>query len=155
MTAFSQEWLQHVFRPSSWNTREQTRLILLLAGFLVLFAGVVYVLQISAVASKRHDLDELLSQRNALEREVEMLREAITVGQNLSKLQQRALDLGFRRASKDEIRYLNIEGYYIANPSVSDGGNPYSFLEESDQLERTGMRWLDDFRRQWLDFANP
>ena len=155
MTTHSHDWLQHVFQPSSWNPREQSKWILLMAGFLVLFAGIVYVLQISAVASKRHNLDELLSQRNALEREIEMLRQAISAGQNLAELKERATVLGFRRASNEDIRYLNIDGYQTANSASVNKIVTHAFLTDAEPVVVHSVDWLTEFRQQWLAFAAP
>ena len=155
MTAHSHDWLQHVFQPSSWNPREQSKWILLMAGFLVLFAGVVYVLQISAVASKRHELDELLSQRNALQRENEMLRQAISASQSLAELRERATAMGFRRANNEDIRYLDIEDYQTANPASENEIVIHAFLIDAELSVVNRADWLAEFRRQWLAFATP
>ena len=157
MTAIPQAWMQHVFRPSGWNAREQTKMILLLSGFLVLLAGVVYVIQISAVASKRHELDELLAYRDSLMREVELLKEEITTRQNIVELQKRATRLGFQYANSDEIRYIRIEQILIPD-QVSDSsldGNQYSFLEEAELEEASQFGWLKSFERQWNEFTHP
>lgn len=157
MTAIPQAWIQHVFRPSSWNAREQTKMILLLAGFLVLLAGVIYVIQISTVASKRHALDELLTYRDSLVRDVELLKEEITIRQNIVELQRRATRLGFQYANSEEIRYISIEQDLLPDvgTNTSFDGKQYSFLEETELEEASHFGWLKSFQRQWYEFTHP
>lgn len=155
MTAHATDWRQHVFRRSSWDPRQQSRWIVLLAGFLVLIAGVIYVLQIATVADKRHQLNELLAQRNSLEHEIDMLRQAISEAQNLAALSERAAALGFARASSENIRYLRValpasEETLAANAPPANGVLAAPAM--SDPLFATADQYRH-FLRQWAAFA--
>ena len=84
--------------------------ILLLAAIL----GAIYLNQASRIATvgrrvqiEQSDLETLKRDNNELERQ-------IAEGQSLEKLQQRAVALGFRPATSDEIEYLVIPNYPVA-----------------------------------------
>jgi len=157
VTPLPQSWIQHVFRSSGWNPREQTRIILWLSGALVLLAGIIYVLQISSVAHKRHALDELLSYRDSLYREVNLLRAEITARENLAELQQRAEALGFQHASREEIRYLQVPqvSHHTTETASKTGEEEALLIISSDPREMQDSSWWAGFQRQWQEFAQP
>lgn len=157
MTTLPQNWIQHVFRPSGWNPREQTRIILWLSGVLVLLAGIIFVLQISSVAHKRHALDELLSYRDSLSRDVSLFRAEITARENLAELQKRAEELGFQHASREKIRYIQIP-YNLVNATEKEiitEKDETALIINSEPRELQDLSWLAGFQRQWQEFAQP
>ncbi len=159
MTAQIPSWKEHVFQKGVWDARDQSKWILLIAGFLVLLAGVIYVLQIAQVASMRHQLDEMLARQDSLERENELLISAVSEAKNLESLQARATQLGFQRARFEDIRYLQSPDFQeetnltlAKQERATDRIQPERLIVTPITADRG---WLGDFHRQWREFTRP
>lgn len=104
-------WFNHTFRDRPWQNQRQAIALLTLSFFVAIIIGALYLAQASAVSTTGRQLEELIAQRNTLEQNNEQLRAEIAGFQSVPRLEQRARELGFTQAGRDNIEYLVIDGY--------------------------------------------
>lgn len=104
-------WFQHVLRRSNFQPRRQA-IALGAAGVLItLVVGVLVLTQVASTATLGRQLDQLVAERNRLQRMNEQLRVEIAELKSVPNLLARAQELGFVPASAESIEYLAVDGY--------------------------------------------
>jgi hypothetical protein len=106
-------------RSILWLTEAQVALSWGVLLTLAALVGAIYLHQTSRIAESgrrvqilQNDLDETKQENIELERD-------IAEAQSLDRLQEDALELGFTRASPDDVEYVVIPNYPDAPPAVS------------------------------------
>jgi cell division protein FtsB len=141
----------HTFRRRPWRTQRQAIALLTLSFFVAIIIGALYLTQASAVSTTGRQLEELIAQRNQLEQNNEQLRAEIAGFQSVPRLEQRARELGFVQAGRENIEYLVIVGYDPNREPV-----PTPSIEEAAQIDpvpvydETFTGWL---QQQWDSFT--
>ncbi len=142
----AQNWVGHALRGAGWQPQRQVTWLVLLGIVITLIFGGVYLTQIANYATTNREIENLIEERDRLERENESLRADIANLQTVPRLLERAEALGFRPATEDDIEYLVVEGYNpdrsenVVPPSLEDGYEP------EPQYDATFAGWL---QQQW------
>ena len=107
----SNNWLDHALRRTPWRNQRQAFALATLGFFVAIIIGALYLSQAAAVATTGRLLETMISERNQLEQTNEEIRAEIAGLRSVPRLQQRARELGFDLADRQDIEYLVIEGY--------------------------------------------
>ena len=121
----SQTWFQHTFSRKRFRTRNQATAMAILGIAVLLLLGGLYLSQVASFAITNREIEDLISRRDQLKRQNEQLVGEIASFRTVPRLYARAVEIGFRPATNNDIDYLLIEGY---NPQ-----------REYAQLESTGL----------------
>ena len=130
----SQEGSSTTTRRSARRSREQARRLSRLteaqaalgwAVILVLLAllGVIYLSQASRIAVVGRRVQQLQGELDGLKRENAELERLIAAAQSLERLQERAIQQGFRTATTEDIEYIIVPNY----PVVASQPEPVVF----------------------------
>jgi hypothetical protein len=130
----NETWIQHALRRSGWRPQRQAVAVGVLGIFIALIIGALYLSQVATEASRGREMRDKIRQRDELERQNEELRTEIAELKSLPRLQQRAEELGFVRARREDIIYLVVDGYNpnrdqfirISEPEPEPEIQPYS-----------------------------
>ena len=112
----TRNWFNHALRRSPWRSQRQAVALVTLSFFVALVIGALYLSQSATVATTGRELEDLIIERNQLEQRNEELRAEIASLRSVPRLQQRARDLNFELAQREDIEYLVIEGYDPTRP---------------------------------------
>ena len=111
-----ENWLQHALQRAPWRTQRQALALAALGFFVAIIIGALYVSQAAALSTTGRQLEALIVERNQLEQANEDLRAQIASLRSVPRLFERARELGFRMAQREDIEYLIIEGYNASPP---------------------------------------
>jgi len=150
------QWFQHTLDRSRWRPQRQALALGVLALFVVIIIGALYLSQSSSSSVIGRQLEDLIAQRDDLEQANEQLRAEIASLESMPRLQQRAQELGFTAAEGGNIEYLVVDGY---NPNRDEAAvvplqaktNPVPTYDESF----TGwlQQQIDSLRNQLQSFG--
>lgn len=104
-------WLRHTLRDVDRRPQRQALALGVLALFVGIIIGVLYLSQSASASTLGRQLEALIDERNALEQANEQLRAEIASWQTVDRLQRRAAELGFVLAGTENIEYLVVDGY--------------------------------------------
>src|SRR5688500_12262436 len=107
----SQMRVRHTIIRMNLRPRNQVIAVGLLGLMIVLIFAGVYLSQIASYATMSRQTDELIEERDKLERSNELLRGEIASLETIPRLLERAEVLGFRPATADDIDHLVVQGY--------------------------------------------
>ena len=150
----SSKWLEHALRRSRWQPQQQVVGLATLGFFIALLLGALYLMQVASEATTNRQLEELVDQRDDLERINEQIRAEIAVSTSVENLQARAEAQGFALANDSQILYLVVDGYQpiqvdtVAPVAASSGTEDD---ENANVYDETFSDWLG---RQWDAFTN-
>jgi cell division protein FtsL len=143
-------WLSHALQEAPWRRQTQATSVVALSVIVVLVIGALYLAQATSTATTGRDLQALEIRRQELEQQNAQIEVEIAALRSVSRLTERALELGFRPANADEIEYLPVEGL----PRVS-ASQPETIQPELPVYDETLSGWL---RTQWskmvVEFSN-
>lgn len=151
-----QDWIGQAVQRGPWESQRQAIILAILALFVALIIGALYLSQVADTSTTGRQLEVLLLERDRLEQTNEQLRVEIAELRSVPRLLSEAEQLGFQPATRERIEYLIVEGY---NPARSRTVAP--IREETDQdtlpaYDETFTGWLrqqvDDLRGQFEDF---
>ncbi|NWF69638.1 MAG: hypothetical protein HXY40_11185 [Chloroflexi bacterium] len=150
-------WLQHTLRRSGWRPQRQITWLLGVGVLIAIVMGALYLSQVAGFASTNRELEQLIAERDELERINEQLRAEIASFQSVPRLLARAQELGFSPAPPDRIEYLLVEGY-DANRAATVA--PLDDAQDAlPTYDETFWGWLqqqwDLLRQQFDSFTNP
>jgi len=107
----SQTWFQHTFSRKRFRTRNQATAMAILGVAVLLILGSLYLSQVASFAITNREIEDLISRRDQLKRQNEQLIGEIASFRTVPRLYARAVEIGFRPATNNDIDYLLIEGY--------------------------------------------
>jgi len=107
----SQTWFQHTFSRKRFRTRNQATAMAILAVAVLLILGSMYLSQVASFAITNREIEDLISRRDQLKRQNEQLIGEIASFRTVPRLYARAVAIGFRPATNEDIDYLLIEAY--------------------------------------------
>lgn len=145
-------WVRHTLNRTKWQPRQQAAWLIVLGVLMTLIFGGISLSQIANYTSTNRSIEDLIEQRDRLERENERLRAEISGFQIVPRLLERAEALGYRPATTDDIDHLLVPGY---NPNRAE--TPITFLQTDDQPTSTAQYdvtfsgWL---QQQWDQLVN-
>ena len=140
----SQAWFQHTFSRKRFQTRNQATALAILAVAVLLILGSLYLSQVASFAITNREIEDLIARRDALNGQNEQLIGEIASFRTVPRLYTRAVEIGFRPASNNDIDYIFIEGY---NP------NRQSAVLEAAALDTTAVEEpvYDETFSGWLE----
>jgi hypothetical protein len=140
----NENWFQHALRRTGWRPRRQVIAVGTLGVFVALILAVLYLSQVAMEASRGRQMRVMIEERDELERQNEELRVELAEMESLPRLQARARDLGFVEATRDQIRFMVVDGY-TANRQATVARQEE--VEEAPQLEYTERfdNWVSEF----------
>ena len=118
MLGRSSDWIQHALKRSAWQPQRQVVALATLGFFIALILGALYLTHVASEAATNRRLEELLDDRDDLERVNEVLRAEIARLKSVASLEIRAEALGFQLADQSQILYLPVEGYQPEQPET-------------------------------------
>ncbi len=148
-------WLQQAVRRSPLQGQQQIFALVMLALFMAVIIGALYLSNVAETSTTGRELEALLAERDRLEQTNEQLRIEISQLRSVPRLISRAEELGFRKASSNEVEYLVVQGY---RPPESFTVAPREDTETDSlpQYDETFMGWLqqqaDSLSRQFQTF---
>lgn len=104
-------WLQHALQRTGWRPQSQAVALGVLGVFIALMMGALYLSQVALEASRGREMQELVLERDDIERYNEDLRVQIAELKSLTQMETRAAELGFVPASTDNQLYVVVDGY--------------------------------------------
>lgn len=107
----SQAWFQHTFSRRRFQTQSQATAIAILSVAILLILGSLYLSQVAAFAIMNRDIEDLISRRDEIKQQNEQLISEIASFRTVPRLYARAVEIGFRPATNDDIDYLVFVGY--------------------------------------------
>ena len=135
----SQAWIQHTFSRKRFRTRNRATAMAILGVAVMLILGSLYLSQVASFAITNREIEDLISRRDELKRQNEQLIGEIASFRTLPRLHARAVEIGFRPATNNDIDYLLIEGY---DPRRADA--PLE-LNAPSQLDASGPAYQETF----------
>jgi cell division protein FtsL len=147
-------WFRQAVRRSPLRGQRQIFLLILLALFMSVVIGALYLSNVADTSTTGRQIEALLVERDQLEQTNEQLRIEIAELRSVPRLISRAEELGFRRAARGEVEYLVVQGYRPQQgrtvAPVQDGANTPPDYDE------TFMGWLqqqaDHLSAQFNDY---
>jgi hypothetical protein len=103
--------IQHALRDNQWRFQKQAVALAGLGVFIAIVIGALYLAQSASVSTLGRQLENLITRRNQLEQTNEQLRADISQLRSVPRLLARAEELGFVKATENEIEYLYVPGY--------------------------------------------
>ncbi len=153
----AQHWVKHTLNQAGIQPQNQVVALALLAIFITLVFGGVYLSQIASFATTNREIETLIGIRDRLERTNEQLRAEIASLETIPRLLARAQALGFRIANAQDIEYLRVDGY---NPNRELSVVPLradETLDVAPVYDETFSGWLqqqwDNLRLQFENFG--
>ena len=104
-------WLQHTLSRKRFQKRNQAATLAILGISILLLLGSLYLSQVASFAITNREIEELIIERDELKYRNEQLRAEIAQYRTVPQLTIRAIDIGFRPATNDDIDYVVIAGY--------------------------------------------
>lgn len=154
----AENWLRHTFQRSGWRPQNQAVALATIGVIIGLILGALYLSQVASFATTSRQIEELLEERDGLERANEQLRADIAAEKTVPRLLTRAETLGFRPAGERDIEFLKVDGY---NPN-REGDRVVPLTQEAEALpvyDETFAGWLaqqwDALRAQFEGFGRP
>jgi hypothetical protein len=150
-------WLGHALRRTGWRPQRQ---IVWLAGIsivILIVIGTLYLSQVASFTATSRQLEQLIAERDELERVNEQIRIEIASYQSVPRLLARAQDLGFQPATPDRMEWLLVEGY---NPNREETVAPLEETQEAfPTYDESFWGWMqqqwDILRQQFDSFTSP
>ena len=147
-------WFQQAVRRSPLHGRQQVFFLILMALFMTVVIGALYLSNVADTSTTGRQLEVLLAERDQLEQTNEQLRIEIAELRSVPRLIARAEELGFRGAAGSEVEYLIVQGY---NPLRARTVAPID--EASNDLptyDETFIGWLqqkaDELSQQFNEY---
>ncbi len=147
-------WVQQAVRRSPLRGQQQVFGLILLALFMAVIVGALYLSNVADTSTTGRQLEALLVERDQLEQTNEQLRVEIAELRSVPRLIARAEELGFRQAGSAAVEYLVVQGY---NPQRSRTVAPLD-EPEADALtyDETFIGWLqqraDELSQQFSNY---
>ena len=140
----SQTWFQHTFSRKRFQTRNQATAMAILGIAVLLILGSLYLSQVASFAITNREIEALISRRDQLKRQNEQLIGEIASFRTVPRLFARAVEIGFRPATNNEIDYLLIEGYDLKRSDARiDARSPEPLDAAAPTYEETFTGWLE------------
>lgn len=147
-------WFQQAVRRSPLRGQRQIFVLILLALFMSVVIGALYLSNVADTSTTGREIETLLVERDQLEQTNEQLRIEIAELRSVPRLIARAEELGFRRAARGEVEYLVVQGY------TPQRGRTVAPLEEGadtpPEYDETLMGWLqqraDELATQFSEY---
>ena len=155
----SQAWIQHTFSRKRFRTRNQATAMAILGVAVLLILGSLYLSQVASFAITNREIEDLISRRDQLKRQNEQLIGEIASFRTLPRLHARAVEIGFRPATNNDIDYLMIEGFDLRRADTPLGSNAPGQIEALEPTyQETFGGWLarqfTDLRDQFESFGS-
>ena len=136
--------IQHALRDNQWRFQKQAVALAGLGIFIAIVIGALYLAQSASVSTLGRQLENLIVKRNQLEQTNEELRANISQLRSVPRLLARAEELGFVKATEDEIEYLYIPGY---NPNRQPAAT--ALVDASTKLPVYDESFIGWVQLQW------
>lgn len=144
-------WVQHALNRAKWQPQQQAAWLLVLGVTMTLIFGGISLSQIANYTSTNRNIEELIEERDTLERENERLRAEIASFQTVPRLLERAQALGYRTATAADIEYI-VSDVYNPNRSETVVEMPTDTQQEVvPQYDETFSGWL---QQNWDSLIN-
>jgi hypothetical protein len=111
--------IQHALKDNQWRFQKQAVALAGLGVFIAIVIGALYLAQSASVSTLGRQLENLIAKRNQLEQANEQLRADISQMRSVPRLLARAEELGFVKATEDQIEYLYVPGYNPNRPTTA------------------------------------
>jgi len=155
----AQNWFQHTFRRQRFQPQNQAAALAVLGVMIALILGTLYLSQVASFAITNREIEDLIAERDDLERANEQLIAEIASFRTVPRLLSRAQEIGFRQANNADIEYLVVEGY---NPNrtltLVDINASDEEVEVIPVYDETFSGWLEQqfsiLRNQFEEFGN-
>ncbi|MCA0455744.1 MAG: hypothetical protein LCI00_17340 [Chloroflexi bacterium] len=147
--------IQHALRDNQWRFQKQVVALAALGIFIAIVIGALYLAQSASVSTLGRQLESLIARRNQLEQANEQLRADISQLRSVPRLLARAEELGFVKATEDQIEYLYVPEYNPARqPSTTTSTETTVKLPEYDESFSGWLQQqLDSLANQFNGFT--
>lgn len=154
----AQNWFQHTFSRRRFQARTQAATLAILGIAILLILGSLYLSQVASFAITNRTIEDLINQRDRLNRANGQLIAEIASFRTVPRLFARAREIGFRPATNADIDYLVIEGYYPSRTAaIAEPANSGSQAEIA-VYDETFSGWLEQqfalLREQFETFGS-
>ncbi len=152
----AQNWFQHTFSRRRFQARTQAATLAILGIAILLILGSLYLSQVASFAITNRTIEDLINQRDRLNRANEQLIAEIASFRTVPRLFARAQEIGFRPATNADIDYLVIEGYYPSRTAAI--AEPADSQADIAVYDETFSGWLEQqfalLREQFETFGS-
>ena len=115
----------------------------ILGAAVLLILGGLYLSQVASFAITNREIEDLISRRDQLKRQNEQLIGEIASFRTVPRLYARAVEIGFRPATNEDIDYLLIEGYNPQRAHLPAQTTAPGSLEAAAAYAETFSGWLE------------
>lgn len=137
-------WLQHTLSRKRFQKRNQALTLAVLGISILLLLGSLYLSQVASFAITNREIEELIVQRDELKYRNEQLRAEIAQYRTVPQLSERAMAIGFRPATNDDIDYVVIAGYSpLPKPALAAAAWEEDASEAAAHYDETFSGWLE------------
>jgi hypothetical protein len=146
-SAYTDQFLR-AFRQAPWRTQTQAVAAWSVMLLIIAVIGGLYLAVASRAGTAGRDLQRYEAEKTALIRENDELRARLAELRSVTRLANRARELGFTPALPDQIEYVAVKNYPPALPA------PAARAAAPSTAASTG-NWLTDALRQLAPRAAP
>lgn len=136
--------IQHALRDNQWRFQKQAVALAGLGVFIAIVIGALYLAQSASVSTLGRQLENLITKRNQLEQANEQLRADISQLRSVPRLLARAEELGFVKATENDIEYLYVAGY---NPNRQP--STATTVDDTSKLPTYDESFIGWVQQQW------
>ncbi|MEA3351774.1 MAG: hypothetical protein U9Q82_14250 [Chloroflexota bacterium] len=140
------------YTQTPWRKQLQAMGIFLIALVIILLAASVFVSITARTAAVGRKIQQHRYEIEFLERQIADSKSKLASLTSVSVMEERAVEIGFRPATSDDITYIKVPGY--------GGRHPVNLAPPSQPTEVTAPALSSAFTQSWVDwlvqnFRNP
>ena len=134
--------ITRAFKQAPW--RVQTQVIATLAALAVVIValGGMYLAEASRAATAGRDVQSLQGQKAALNFSIYRLEADLAQAKSLTRLEQRARELGYVPAQPGQMEFLVVNGYPGSQPAAVAPANENAVPDYDETLGTALAHWL-------------
>lgn len=110
--------LSRAFKQAPWRVQVQVIASLAAIAVVIVALGGLYLTEASRAATAGRDVQALQAQKADLQFAIDRQTALIAQAKAVARLEQRAVDLGYKPADMEQIDFVVVDGYYGPNANV-------------------------------------
>lgn len=153
----AQNRVQHTLERMGMRPQNQVAALGILGLMIMLIFGGVYLSQVAQYATTNRQIEDLIAERDKLERTNEQMRASIAELETIPRLLGRAQELGFVPATSTSVEYIIVDGYNPDRSRTVVPVNPEDEFKNEAHYDETFSGWvqqqIDNLTRQFEGFG--
>lgn len=141
----------HAYRMSPWRVQRQWIVTFLLAVITLAMVAALYLDVTAQAAITGRRIQDMTYQMSVIQQVNGDLETRLASLTSASVMEQRALDLGYRPVTTDEVEYLVVPGYVPSQPEILSAAPkpPVSLAGNPSEYTQSLLDWFDQAFQQF------